>query len=144
MTRQEFQTIALLKLSESKSLLKRKHYDGCCYLAGYSLEVALKAVICRQMNNDRFFDIIRPETARAFKIHNLGELINLAGLSQELDDLKKTNPLLHDNWTYIQDTIKWSEQLRYKTGLSQQNAESMILAISEPKNGILKWIKKYW
>ena len=144
MTRQEFQTIARVRLSESKSLLKRKHYDGCCYLAGYSLEVALKAVICRQMNNDRFFDIIRPETARAFKIHNLEELINLAGLSQEYIDLETTNPIALNNWEFIRDKIRWSEQLRYKIGLTQQDAEQMILAISEPKNGILKWIKKYW
>ena len=144
MTRQEFQTIALVRLSESKSLLKRKHYDGCCYLAGYSLEVALKAVICRQMNNDRFFDIIRPETARAFKIHNLGELINLAGLSQEYIDLDSKNPIILSNWEFVRDKIKWSEQLRYQIGLSQQDAEQMILAISEPKNGVLKWIKKYW
>lgn len=144
MIRQEYQNIALLRQTESKSLLKRKHYDGCCYLAGYSLEAALKAVICKQMNNDRFFEIIRPETARAFKIHNLGELINLAGLSQEYENLQITNPILLNNWEFIRDTIRWSEQLRYQVGFSQADAEQMILVIGEPKNGILKWIKKHW
>lgn len=144
MIRQEFQNIALLRQAESKSLFKRNHYDGCCYLAGYCLEAALKAAICKQMKNDNFFEVIRPETARAFKIHNLRELIILAGLSQEYEDLYMTNPILWGNWTFITDTIKWSEQLRYQVGFSKAEAEQMILAISEPKNGILKWIKKYW
>lgn len=144
MTRQEFQNIALLRQAESKSLFKRNHYDGCCYLAGYCLEAALKAAICKQMKSDNFFEVIRPETARAFKIHNLGELIILAGLSQEYKDLEITNPILLDNWEFIRDKIRWSEQLRYQVGFVRADAEQMILAISEPRNGILKWIKKYW
>ncbi len=133
MTRQEFQDIALLRQAESKTLLKKNHFDGCCYLAGYSLEAALKAAICRQMNNDYFFDIIRPDTARAFKIHNLGELIILAALSQDYEDLKKINPVLWSNWAFIRDNIRWSEQLRYQVGFSKSDADQMILAIGEPK-----------
>ena len=96
------------------------------------------------MKNDAFFEVIRSETARAFKIHNLGELVTLAGLSQEYKDLETTNPILLDNWEFIRDKIRRSEQLRYQVGLSRADAEQMILAISHPKNGILKWIKKYW
>jgi hypothetical protein len=144
MTRTDFQQIALLRLDEAEMLLAQGKYNGCCYLAGYVLESALKAAICHRMDNDNFFDVLKSETVRAFKIHNLKELIILAGLSREYDALKIGNPVLYDNWLVIFDEIRWSEQLRYQVAMTQQNAENMILAINEPKNGILEWIKKYW
>jgi HEPN domain-containing protein len=83
MTRTEFQQIALLRLEEAKILLNQGKYNGCCYLAGYALESALKAAICQRMDNDNFFGELKSETVRAFKIHNLSELTILAGLSTE-------------------------------------------------------------
>ena len=87
MVRQEFKQIAILRLAEAESLLNQSHYDGCCYLAGYCLEMALKAVICRRMEKDDFFDILKSESVRSFKIHNLGELVILAGLQKKYEDL---------------------------------------------------------
>jgi hypothetical protein len=144
MTRTEFQQIAILRLEEAETLLVQGKYNGCCYLAGYALESALKAVICHQMDNDDFFDVLKSETVRAFKIHNLKELIILAGLSRKYDDLRINNLILYDNWLIIFDEIRWSEQLRYQTTMTQRNAENMILAINQPENGIFEWIRKYW
>ena len=144
MTRPEFQQIALLRLDEAETLLIQGKYDGCCYLAGYALELALKAVICNRMDNDSFFDILKSETARAFKIHNLAELVILAGLSKEYKELNIKNSILLSNWEYIKNDIKWSEQLRYQVGLTEIQAKTMITAINDPLNGILEWIKKYW
>jgi HEPN domain-containing protein len=144
MIRQEFKRLALLRLKEADSLLSQNHYDGSCYLAGYCLEMALKAAICRRMEKDDFFDILKNETARAFKIHNLGELIILAGLQKRYEDLRITNPILENNWYFVKDRIRWSEQLRYQTGFSKTEAEGMLKAINDPQNGILKWLKKYW
>ena len=144
MTRLEFQQIAILRLDEAETLLIQGKYNGCCYLAGYALESALKAAICNNMDNDDFFDAVKSETARAFKIHNLKELIILAGLSGKYDNLRIDDPIIYDNWLVILDEIRWSEQIRYQIIMTQQNAENMINAIIEPKNGILEWIKKYW
>jgi hypothetical protein len=144
MTRTEFQQIALLRLEEAEILLNQGKYNGCCYLAGYALESALKAAICQRMDNDDFFDALKSETLRAFKIHNLGELVILAGLSTLYKDLNLTNSVLLSYWEYIKNDIKWSEQLRYQTGFTQIEAQKMINAINDPQNGILEWIKKYW
>ena len=144
MVRQEFKQIALLRLKEAESLLNQQHYDGCCYLAGYCLEMALKAVICRRMEKDNFFDILKSESVRSFKIHNLRELVILAGLQKRYEILSATNPDFEYNWVIIKDKIRWSEQLRYQTGLTKSDAESMLKAINDPQNGILKWLKKYW
>jgi HEPN domain-containing protein len=144
MVRQEFKQIAILRLTEAESLLNQNHYDGCCYLAGYCLEMALKAVICRRMEKDDFFDILKSESARSFKIHNLGELVILAGLQKKYEDLSSTNRNFESNWVVIKDQIRWSEQLRYQTGFTKSDAEDMLKAINDPQNGILKWLKKYW
>ena len=144
MTRLEFQQIALLRLDEAETLLAQDKYDGCCYLAGYALESALKAAICHNMDNDDFFDVLKSETARAFKIHNLAELVILAGLSTEYKDLNTKNSILLSNWECIKNDIKWSEQLRYQIGFTEIEAKTMINAINDPLNGILKWIRKFW
>lgn len=144
MTRLEFQQIALLRLDEAETLLIQGKYNGCCYLAGYALESALKAAICSNMDNDDFFDAVKSETLRAFKIHNLAELVILAGLSKEYKELNVKNNILLSNWEYIKNDIKWSEQLRYQIGFTEIEAKTMINAINDPLNGILEWIKKYW
>lgn len=144
MTRQDFQQISLVRLEDAKALFDKNQYDGCCYLAGYSIELALKAVTCHLMERDDFFTLAKPETARAFKIHNLKELIVLAGLWQKFEDLATIEPQIYDNWRVIVDGIKWSEQLRYQIGFTQKDATEMVEAIDHPKNGILKWIKNYW
>jgi hypothetical protein len=144
MTRQEFKKIATLRLKEAESLWAQEHYDGACYLAGYCLEMALKAVICRRMEKDDFFDILKSESVRSFKIHNLAELVILAGLQKKYEDLRAIDPDFRANWSFITDHIRWSEQLRYTTGFTKSDAEGMLKAINDPQNGILKWLKKYW
>jgi HEPN domain len=144
MTRQDFRNIALLRLKDAEALLKQGQYDGCCYLAGYVVELALKAAICKTMHDDNFFNSVKSETARAFKIHNLKELIILSGLSHHYKELETTNPIVFAYWQEITDGIKWSEQLRYQTGFNHEMSENMIEAINHPQNGILKWIRKYW
>ncbi len=91
MTRQDFKRIALLRLIEAETLWAKGHYDGSYYLAGYCLEMALKAVICRRMEKDNFFDILKSEFVRSFKIHNLAELVILSGLQKKYEDLNATN-----------------------------------------------------
>lgn len=87
---------------------------------------------------------MKNETLRAFKIHNLSELVILAGLSTKYKQLNITNNILFSYWEYIKNDIKWSEQLRYQSGFTQSEAEKMINAINDPQNGILQWIKNFW
>jgi hypothetical protein len=131
-------------LKKPKRFWFKAKYNGCCYLAGYALESALKAAICKRMDNDNFFGELKSETLRAFKIHNLSELTILAGLSTEYKALNISNNILFLNWEYIKNDIKWSEQLRYQMSFNQVEAQTMINAINDPQNGILEWIKKYW
>lgn len=40
MIRQDFQHIALVRLEDAQALLDKNQYDGCCYIAGYCIELA--------------------------------------------------------------------------------------------------------
>ena len=46
-TRTELRQLARIKLREAKQLYHAGYYDGCAYLCGYVVELALKARICR-------------------------------------------------------------------------------------------------
>ena len=144
MTGTELKRLTQLRLKEAKVLCDNRLYDGSCYLAGYCIELALKAAICKRMGTPDFFRTIRPETARAFKIHNIEELVTLAGLYTQFNVLINTNIDFSYNWSFIKTTINWSEQLRYQVGKNQIETQSMLLALTDPQNGILPWIKKHW
>lgn len=144
MTGIELKKLTQLRLREANVLYDNKLYDGSCYLGGYCIELALKAAICKRMGTPNFFETIRSETARAFKIHNLDELVMLAGLRPKFEQLAVTNVNFSYNWSFIKTTINWSEQLRYQVGKNQIEAQTMLSALTDAQNGILPWIKKYW
>jgi HEPN domain-containing protein len=45
-TRRQLQELAYLRLEEAETLYASRLYDGCAYLCGYAVELALKAKIC--------------------------------------------------------------------------------------------------
>jgi hypothetical protein len=140
----DLKKLTQLRLREAKALYNNRLYDGSCYLAGYCIELALKAAICKRMGTPNFFETIRSETARAFKIHNIDELITLAGLRPKFDNQLVTNVHFGNNWSFIKTSINWSEQLRYQVGKNQIEAQTMLMALTDAQNGILPWIKKHW
>ena len=144
MTSLEFKRLTQMRLKEANILCDNRMYDGSCYLAGYCIELALKAAICKRMGTPDFFESIRPESARAFKIHNLEELVTLAGLRSQFNAQFNTNVLFRDNWSFIKTSINWSEQLRYQRGKNQLENQTMLIALTDLQNGILPWIKKHW
>jgi HEPN domain-containing protein len=93
MTRKDLQELSRLRLREAEALYKAQLYDGCVYLAGYAVELALKARICRVL---RVNDYPSGDLGRTFKIHSLDHLKVLAGLSPDIDVRK--NKELYDNW----------------------------------------------
>ena len=51
-SRGELQLISKTRLKEVKILYQNRLYDGAIYLSGYVIETALKARICRILNDD--------------------------------------------------------------------------------------------
>jgi len=141
LTRNELKGLAKARLKETKALFDRGLYDGACYLAGYVVELALKARICKGLDLDEY-----PQTgeiSRAFKTHKYGDLLKLSGLERRFNDAMGTNPSLLKNWSSL--TV-WTEDFRYRPigSSSKKDAEDIINALDDSKDGVFRWIKKRW
>lgn len=144
-TRSELQNLSQSRLAEAKILLANSLFDGAVYLAGYALELALKARICRLLDSD--YPQGRSEF-QSFLTHDYGTLIRLAGLANKLD-LQKGNPAFGANWSLLSGAKPgegWSETWRYRRigSVSAANAEALIDALEDADNGILPWIYSLW
>jgi len=140
-TRNELKNLAKTRLQEAKVLFDKGLYDGACYLAGYVVELALKARICK------ILDLVEypqsGEISRAFKTHRYDDLLILSGLERKFNDARGTNSSLHANWSLLR---KWTEDIRYHPigSKSKKDAEYVINALDNPEDGVFTWIKKRW
>jgi HEPN domain-containing protein len=135
LSRQLLQTVATSKLEDAVLLLAHDRYSNAYYLAGYAVEIALKAVIAKQ-----FRPGVIPEKGLVNSIytHRLISLIDLAGLSAELGQAR--NVLLAAKWTTVS---QWSEASRYET-ISEAPARELVTAVNDPKGGVSPWIIRHW
>jgi len=144
---EEIIKIADTRLKEAKSLLNDGHYSGAFYLAGYSIELYLKAKICQNFGiNDLFAKDCNNnikgvnEMRKAVKIHNLAVLLAFSGLNPKYEKLKDDtkNSQMFVNVSFVM--TEWSEEERYKTDntVRYQKIKNMFNSLDK----FLQWIKK--
>jgi len=137
-TRADFQQLADIRLKEAKALLDVGLWDGAYYLAGYAVEVALKACIIKTiMATDAFPEKKFSENCWT---HDLGRLIDLAGLRLAWDAAIQADPKLSGNWGLAK---QWSEKTRYHR-VTELEAQGLYDAVSDAAHGVLTWIKTQW
>ncbi len=140
----EIRELADKRLKEAKLLLTENHCEGALYLAGYCIELLLKAKIAELLDVQNLFDdSFSPKQFRTpFYIHDLKSLLIFAGLKTKLDKEKAINPLLYNNWSLIEET--WNEHCRYqKSGTyKEKDVEKFIITIEDPTKGIKQWINR--
>ena len=137
LSRDDFKQLANIRLKESKLLLDNGNYDGAYYLCGYVVECGLKACIAKQTKKYDFPDL---EMVKNSYCHKLSQLLGLAELAHPAKDERKRNEDLESNWSIV---INWNEESRYVTH-SELEAKALYSAIADKRNGVLKWIRKYW
>ncbi len=130
MTKENLQKLAETRLEESKVLLDNKYYEGCNYLLGYVIEFALKARICKLLND------IFPEITN-YKSHDFTNLIHLAGLRKELE-IANIDDAFKSSYTQI---LKLKVENRYKfINASEESTHKMYKDVEL----IFNWIKTKW
>ena len=72
MTRRDLQQLSRIRLKEAKALLENGLWDGSYYLAGYSIECALKTCIAKATRRFDFPDKKRVDSSHS---HNLLDLL---------------------------------------------------------------------
>jgi len=135
MKRKDLQELARLRLKEAKQLLGAGHPDGAHYLAGYCVECALKSCIARKTERFEF-----PDKARILGsyTHDLSQLLKTAGLDEAVR--KEMSAKLAANWRVVR---RWDERSRYERR-SASEAEALINAIEDRRDGVLRWLKHRW
>ena len=137
MDRRDLRALSRVRLSEARALLKAGLPDGAYYLAGYSVECALKACIAKETQRYEF-----PEKKRvdASYTHNLKELVRVAEMGDRLREAAKVDSLFQQYWDVVE---LWSEQSRYGRN-SSEAAQSLIEAVGDRNHGVMKWVNRYW
>lgn len=138
-TRQELQDLANLRLREAETLFAAGLYDGCVYLCGYVVEVALKARICATLSIGDY-----PEKGSrlkdAFRTHDFDDLKLLAGMESEFSAI---NPIPWANWLVA---TEWEPDWRYKPQgtYDRADAEAILNAIRARPDGVLACVSSRW
>jgi hypothetical protein len=135
------QKLAASKFIEARCLFENDHFDWAYYTAGYTVELLFKAKVCKTLGIEDFFDekselmkkIRFPQT---FKSHDFEQLLVLSGVYEELYVRSGADADFKAAWSSV---CGWSEESRYSTGKSSQEARNFLISINE----ISEWILKY-
>jgi HEPN domain-containing protein len=136
--RNDFQELAELHLQHAKALLDVQLYSGAYYMCGYTVECALKACICKRTEEFDFY--VHPEIARQVWSHKFRNLIEVAGLEEEVLAARQRDIALDVKWGEAEN---WSEGSRYERR-GQKEAEALFSAVSDPTHGVLACIRRFW
>lgn len=138
MNKNDLEDLVGIRIREAKALLDADSYQGAYYLAGYSLECAIKACIAKQV---RQYDFPNLDLAKNSYSHKLTDLLGVAGLKQKLVEKEREDVNFQLNWAVAKD---WNEKARYESRVEERKAKDLYDAITDDKSGILAWLKTYW
>src|SRR5512134_2472941 len=95
LSRFDLQSVAEAKLADAILLFNNQRFSNAYYLAGYAVEIALKACIARHIVAETI-----PERSFVNEIfrHDLRRLAGLAGLASELKNREVRDPAFAANW----------------------------------------------
>ena len=136
-TKADLEKLALLRLDDAIFLLKDNRCSSAYYLAGYAVELAIKACIAKLFHPNAIPD---KGFVNAIYVHKLDSLLGLAGLRTEFDTEAKADKALGAFWAIAND---WSEESRYEFW-DPFAAASLIQAVQEHDRGVFQWVKKHW
>lgn len=140
MNRAEFQQLSTERIEDARTLLAASRWPGAYYLAGYSLECALKSCILAYVVNRTEIIFEDKQYSQKCWTHDLETLVRQADLTVERDRAAGANPNLGENWLLAKD---WSESSRYHMS-TQSQAEDLFAAINDNTDGVLQWVKNFW
>jgi HEPN domain-containing protein len=136
LNRIQLQQLAEERIRDAEALLNAAQWSGAYYLAGYSVECALKACIAKLTNQH---DFPNKDLAVRSHTHKIQDLVKLAGLDAQ-HTAKVTNPRFAANWLLVQ---AWDEKARYGQW-SEAEARAIVTAITDLASGVMPWIRANW
>jgi HEPN domain-containing protein len=137
LTKNDLEKLANVRLEDSRLLLEAGRSSSAYYLAGYAVELALKACISKLIQPN-----VIPEKAfvNAIYTHKLDNLLSIAGLLPQFNADTKADTEFAAYWAI---TSKWTEESRYEFW-DPMSATTLLTAIQESNHGVFQWVKKHW
>jgi hypothetical protein len=150
---EEIKQLANLRLAEARILFEAGKYDGAFYLAGYSVELMLKAKICEHLRIDNLFDKQGcnlagiSELRKVVETHDINLLLLFSGLEKKFRIAKATNVRLQEAYNFFTastgNKTDWNEQVRYLPINSKtENYIREFINLLDHEEGLLKWIEQ--
>lgn len=151
-TPSEIKDLAEERIEEARILYQNGKFNGAFYLAGYSVELMLKAKVCERFAIPNLFEqndreqYVNQESSvsdvrKAVKTHNLWTLLLFCGLKEKFDKDKAKNKHLAKSNSLLFEM--WSETSRYKPcGHYVDNDVKELIQLLSAKGGFLEWIEK--
>ena len=136
--RASLQRLAERYARDAQILLENRAWSSAYYLAGYAIECALKACIARQFRRYQYPDL---NTVKEIYIHDLSKLMRIAGLAGHLLERSQEADRFGDYWSKI--VTGWTERSRYEEP-TRAMAIELVTAVSDTREGVLAWIRRYW
>jgi HEPN domain-containing protein len=127
-------TLATIRLGEANILFSNKKYSGAYYLAGYAIELGIKAYYCK--GRKRYTFPPDPSVVKSLYTHDLNGLMTVSELKRAFDIDVSSDSSLQSNWETVKD---WSEKSRYSR-IKKSDSESMINAVKV----IFTWMQTKW
>ena len=137
LTKNDLQRLAKIRLEDAMLLLQNNRASSAYYLAGYAVELALKACAADLFQNNTIPD---KNLVNALYTHSLENLMATSGLLPELKADIKNDAAFGANWGIV---TKWNVSSRYEFW-DPMAAASIIQAIVDEKHGVFPWLKKHW
>lgn len=125
------------RVREASALLDAGEWSGAYYLVGYAVECGLKACISKSFKGYAFPD---PAVAKGMFTHSFIELVRHANLEVQLRADMDSDRKFAVQWALAKD---WKETSRYAMW-RETDAREMYNAITMPRHGVLRWVKKQW
>ncbi len=138
-TEKDIIILAENKLKAAEVLLENGLPDEAFYIGGYSLELILKARICKTLCVPDFFlfdSKMKQEAYKPFKVHDYEQLLVLSGLYQAYSDEKKKDKNFDADWSIV---CEWTENIRYKLGYNENEVRSFLTSL---KN-VATWLRQH-
>lgn len=119
MTASDLKQLAEEYFEDSNALFEGNRFKSAIYLAGYSLECALKFRICQTLG---WSDFPRSNAHQALKRHDLNFLLDYSG---KLWEVKKEHA---SDWQKVE---KWNPEMRYEanTAVTVSDCTKFILSV---------------
>ena len=118
-------------------LFDHERWASAYYLAGYAIELGLKACAATQFSAETIPD---KKLVNSLHTHSLESLIGLAGLKAELRNRQDADSEFAANWGI---TLEWVPESRDDAS-DKSSAHYLISAIQHEQHGVLPWIQTHW